>query len=151
MTIARISKKKLAQLDGKKVWSTISKRSGAPRKSNPKRVAKRKAGYRKMLSGKEYKAARAEAMERAGNRCEVWLSWTDRTYVNNAPPIPFNYTGVLNATTTHVMRCPSVEDLHAHHKSYPKTRPLEASDLTICCKPHHEYLESQKMGKTRMY
>lgn len=112
------------------------KRSGRPRKSNPKRIAKRKAAYRKMLSGKEYKAARAEAMERAGNQCEFGGA-VMRLYPS-IKRIP-------------LWRCEEVENLHAHHLRYPKTRPVEARDLKIVCRVHHEYLESQKMHKTRMF
>lgn len=115
------------------------KRSQKPiRKVNPKAKAKRVERYRKMLSGKEYRAARAEAMKRARGQCELWLSWTNVSYETGAP-LPFEYTGTVNATTTHVQRCPATLDLHAHHKSYPKGRKLTAAHLIICCKPHHEW------------
>ena len=140
--IPRLSKKPLKR-------SAIKRSTKPIRKVNPKAKAKRKIAYRKMLAGKEYKAARAEAMARAGNRCELWWSWT--TYHDPYPGLPFTHTAASAALTTNAQRCEAVEGLHAHHKSYPKSRKLLASDLTICCKPHHEYLESQKMGKTRMY
>lgn len=148
--IRRMSEKKRASLKGP-VFSTISKRSESPRKRNPIATAKRKRGYRKMLSGKEYKAARAEAFERAYGRCEIWVAWTD--FQTRGSATPFELTGTINATTTHVQRCPIAlpSSLHAHHKRYPKGRKLTAADLTICCKPHHEYLESLKPHKTRMF
>lgn len=93
-----------------------------------------------MLSGKEYRAARAEAMERAGNRCEM-----------SVPLLADIGNNVARHVELGMRRCPETERLHAHHRHYPKTRTLEASDLLIVCKPHHEYLESQKMHKTRMF
>lgn len=86
-----------------------------------------------MLSGKEYKAARAEAFERAGNKCEELI-----------------YPSFYGQQTT-VWRCGETENLHAHHLQYPKTRPLRASDLKILCKWHHAEAEGLKMGKTRMF
>lgn len=132
MSIPRLSEKKKKALNGKPCWSTISK-SGAPRKSNPKRIAKRKAGYRKMLSGKEYKAARKEAFARAEGRCEL-TRWDAE-----------GFDGEWNT------RCGETENLHAHHLRYPKTRPLASTDLLIVCKRHHEMLEAAKMHKTRMF
>lgn len=92
-----------------------------------------------MLSGKEYKAARAEAMKRADGQCEFV------TNVHGDPKYP--------AWVTRVVRCDTFfpEDPHAHHLSYPKSRPLEASDLLIVCTYHHEYLESLKPHKQRMF
>lgn len=103
------------------------------RSVNPKAQAKRKIGYRKMLASKEYRSARAEAMERAQGMCEFTTRFR---------------RGVVGSF---LFRCGQPEALHAHHLSYPKSRPLEASDLLIVCKYHHEYLESQKIGKTRMF
>lgn len=148
--IARISQKKLASLGGRYPGSTAKRSSKQIKKVNPKAKAKRVRGYRKMLAGKEYRVARAEAFERARNQCELWLSWTDVSYASGNA-LPFLYTGTTSATTTHVQRCPEILDLHAHHKKYPKGRKLTASDLTICCKPHHTYLESLKPHKTRMF
>lgn len=106
------------------------KRSTKPiRKVNPKAKAKRVIGYRKMLASKEYRSARAEAMERAGNRCE-------------------GMAGNLADTT---FRCEGTENLHAHHLSYPKTRQLAASDLQILCPWHHWAAETAKPHKTRMF
>src|SRR3954467_4824909 len=72
--IPRVSKKRLAANGGKTPFlkrSAIRKNPRKPiRKVNPKAKAKRKISYRKMLAGKEYKAARAEAMERAQGNCE---------------------------------------------------------------------------------
>lgn len=128
----RISDKRLKKL-GKMPFSSISKKPKPLRKSNPRRKAKRTALYRKMLAGKEYKAARAEAMERAQGNCE-FTTRMRRGEVGNF-----------------LFRCGQPEALHAHHLSYPKTRPLAASDLLIVCKFHHEYLESLKPHKTRMF
>lgn len=127
-----ISAKKLKKLGGKVPFSSITSPKKPIPKSNSRQQAKRKAGYRKMLSGKEYKAARAEAMKRAGNRCE-WR-W-----------------GPFEVKPGFAPRCIETENLHAHHLSYPKTRLLDALDLLILCKWHHEYFESQKMGKVRMF
>lgn len=116
-----------------KIRKPIKHSSKPIRKVNPVAKAKRTARYRKMLSGKEYKAARAEAMERAQGMCE-FTTRMRRGEIGNF-----------------LFRCGQPKALHAHHLSYPKTRPLAASDLLIVCKYHHEYLESQKLGKTRMY
>lgn len=101
-----------------------------------------------MLAGKEYRSARAEAMERAGNRCEGTSSM-------RIDPVDVRVTGEgIYGATAHFYtytRCTSTENLHAHHLRYPKSRPLTASDLKILCKFHHEFAESQKMHKTRMH
>src|SRR4051812_7698313 len=114
--LPRISKKRLASNGGKTPFlkrSAIRKRPRKPiRKVNPKAKAKRKIAYRKMLSGKEYKAARAAAFERAGDRCEFGKQ------LNPALPETVYGWGLFWAE-----RCPETEHLHAHHKSYPKTRP----------------------------
>lgn len=119
-------------------FSTIASPRKAVRKSNPIAKAKRKAAYRKMLSGKEYKAARAEAMGRAEHRCEqegvMTLHWSEEYGLHEKPS-----------------RCQREEGLHAHHLRYPKTRPLAARDLKILCRIHHEEAESQKPHKTRMF
>lgn len=127
-----ISAKKLKKLGGKVPFSSITSPKKPIPKSNPRQQAKRKAGYRKLLSGKEYKAARAEAMKRAEGQCEFM-----GTISNSIAAVP--------------VRCVEMDRLQAHHLSYPKTRPLAASDLLIVCKWHHSRAESQKMGKTRMF
>ena len=125
-------------------------RSGAPpkRKSwlarstepipqvNPKAKAKRKIGYRKMLRSKEYLAAKAEAMERAGNRCE----WNDvDTHTGFSP----RRDAFRNVTP----RCEMTTELDAHHLRYPKSRPIAVTDLVILCNWHHRQAESQKPHK----
>lgn len=140
-----ISAKKLKKLGGKMPFSSITAPKKAIPKSNPRQQAKRKAGYRKLLSGKEYKAARIEAMARAGGQCECLAGGFHSTATFE------NWQQRYGDTWQGYTRCSATENLHAHHKSYPKSRPLEASDLTICCKPHHEYLESLKPHKQRMF
>jgi hypothetical protein len=116
------------------IQRTRIKRSTKPiPKVNPRRQAKRKAGYRKMLASPEYKSARAEALERAGDKCEEIMH-------------PEFY-----GQRTTAWRCGEVKGLHAHHLRYPKTRPLASSDLKILCKWHHEQAESLKPHKTRMF
>lgn len=135
--IARISAKRLAA-NGGKVPFTTARRSPEPiRKVNPRRQARRKAGYRKLLSGKEYRAARAEALVRAGNRCEYaghgFMRWLE------GESIPISH------------RCSETDALHAHHIRYYHSRLITATDLQILCRPHHELAESRKMHKTRMF
>lgn len=142
--VKRISDKKLRALGGKMPFSTITSKPKPIRKENPVAKAKRKKGYQKMLRSKEYKAARAEAMLRAGKQCEVWLS--TETYPSYGPIMIPPYTAG-NTVTTHVWRCEATEDLEAHHLRYPKGRKIEGRDLTIACKPHHDYLESLKPHK----
>lgn len=124
----------------RKSW--MKKSSKPMPKRNPKKAAKRKAGYRKMLRSKEYLDAKAEAMERAGYRCEhtgkVVVAWTT--------VVP----GVKGSQTLW-QRCISNSDLEAHHLRYPKSRKLRADDLKILCRFHHEYAESEKMHKQRMF
>jgi hypothetical protein len=135
--IKRISDKRLKANGGKMPFSTIPRSSKPIPQVNVHKQAKRKAGYRKILSGKEYKSARAEALVRAGNRCE-WNaadpfglgSKTDRDPARNCTP-----------------RCEMTTDLDAHHLRYPKSRPIAATDLVILCNWHHRAAESQKMHK----
>lgn len=135
--IPRLSEKK-AKSGRPYLKRSAIKRSTKPiRKVNPKAKAKRVIGYRKMLASKEYKAARAEAMERAGDRCEATIDVYD--------------TSCGKITRVYTQRCAWRWDLHAHHLRYPKVRPLAASDLKILCKHHHEQAESLKPHKTRMF
>lgn len=91
-----------------------------------------------MLSGKEYKAARAEAMKRADGMCEGTVDVLFRSH---------NGAGIAFVP----QRCFALEDLHAHHLRYPKSRPLAASDLQILCKTCHTRAESRKLHKSRMF
>jgi len=117
--------------------SPIKRRSSKPiPKVNHKRKVKRKIAYRKMLAGKEYQVARDEAFVRAGHQCEAMMQIAH-------PLKPSKSLGLA--------RCGVVDPLQAHHLRYPKSRPVEARDLLIVCKEHHEYLESQKMHKQRMF
>lgn len=94
---------------------TPIKKSAKPiRTVNPTAKAKRVARQKRHYASVEYKAARKEAMERAGNRCEYAVIF---------------------------LRCGEMERLEAHHVHYPKSRPLEASDLVILCRRHHHLLE----------
>lgn len=164
--IPRMSAKRLASLGNKMPRSTIQKKSKdtdegktkkgqqqAPRTriraTNPVATAKRKARYRKMLASPEYKAAKKEALRRAGNQCEFFV----RTTIRSVPVIVPEGCGISDARVEYHEheRCPETESLHAHHKTYPKTRPLVASDLKILCKPHHEMAEAAKPHKTRMF
>jgi hypothetical protein len=119
------------------MYSTITTPKRPIPKRNPRQQAKRKAGYRKLLAGKEYKAARAEAMARAMGQCEQHFQHSEY------------FTGGI--TLTQWRRCANVGDLHAHHLRYPKSRPLAARDLMILCRYHHEQAEILKPHKTRMY
>jgi hypothetical protein len=129
--------------------SAIRKKTRKPiRKVNPKAKAKRVVRYKKMLASPEYRAARKEAMERAGNQCEGMLAM-------RIDPVSVKVIGdgISNAAAWFYTytRCTVTESLHAHHLRYPKSRPIEASDLKILCRFHHEFAESQKLGKTRMF
>lgn len=134
-----ISAKKLKKLGGKMPFSSITSPKKAIPKSNPRQQAKRKAGYRKLLSGKEYKAARAEAFKRAGVRCEFE---TEVTITWSGGPI---------GGKVEQQRCFETLNLEAHHIRYPKVRPLAASDLKVLCNFHHRAAESFKIYKTRMF
>ena len=93
------------------------KRSTKPiRQVNPTAKSKRVKKLKQHYASAEYKAARKEAMERAGGRCEYAVIF---------------------------LRCVEMEHLEAHHRCYPKSRPLEASDLLICCRYHHNFLEKR--------
>lgn len=147
--------KKLAKLGGKLPFSTASRTAvkRKPRKPirkvNPKAKAKRIVRYRKMLSGKEYKAARSEALERAGDRCE----WNATDGLQDTVG---KWFGVGNKTDRDPFRndpsrCEMTTELQAHHLRYPKSRPVAVTDLVILCNWHHRQAESLKLGKTRMF
>lgn len=119
-------------------------------KVNPRRQAKRKAGYRKMLSGKEYKVARAGAFERAGNRCE----WNDSDGLlkwDGGPPFGVGDKTERDPFRNDPSRCEMTTDLEAHHLRYPKSRPVAVRDLVILCNWHHRQAESLKPHKSRMF
>ena len=94
---------------------------------NAQRKSKREAAYRKYLASPAWKVKRAEAMERAGHRCEVVVEMWD-----------------------HEERCVERERLETHHLRYPRelgTEPI--TDLLVCCKAHHEGLESLKWWRRK--
>jgi len=93
---------------------------------NAQRKSKREAAYRKYLGSPAWKVKRAEAMERAGHRCE--------------------YRGF----STIAWRCAETERLETHHLRYPKelgTEPI--TDLLVCCKAHHQAIENLKWWRRR--
>lgn len=98
-------------------------RSTAPiKKVNAKAAEKRRSSYRKHLASPEYKRARREAMERSGGECEH---------------------SFVHAPSGMIIRCPETEYLHAHHRAYPKSRPLDQHDLQILCPYHHAMIEAR--------
>ena len=100
------------------------------KKRNAKRADKRAADYRKYLAGPVWRVKRAEAMERAGHRCEV-VERVDR----------YAFVGGLQ-------RCGVTEGLETHHLRYPRELGTESLDtLLVVCKAHHDHLESAKWWK----
>lgn len=125
--------------------SPIARSAKRIRPRNPERQAKRDQRYRKMLRSPQYLAAKAEAMKRAGDRCE----WNDSDGVFDTIGTWF---GVGNKTERDPFRndpsrCEMTENLEAHHLRYPKSRPLAVTDLVILCNWHHRLAESLKPHK----
>lgn len=110
----------------------IAKSTKPIRKQNPVAKAKRVKRYKKeVIGGADYKKAKAEAMERASLR----LGYPVCEYAKQDIVPPFFEI------------CEVSEGLQAHHLRYPKTRKIEASDLKMLCKYHHEIEEAKKPHK----
>jgi hypothetical protein len=117
--------------------SVPPRKSPVPRSSKPipkvnvVATAKRKKRHAKDRRSKETQSVYAEAMERAGNRCEF-------------------------VTEIHAMgdvlrqRCPWTEKLEHHHKSYPKGRRLRASDIAILCDYHHNRISAMTGKRSKV-
>lgn len=115
-------------------------RSTTPiRKVNPEAKAKRVANQKRHYASAEYKAARKEALKRSGGFCE----YEERRHPNCVTGSTFYgmYNEMMN--TIVVTRCTERDRLEAHHLSYPKSRPLEGSDLLMVCRRHHNFLEKR--------
>jgi hypothetical protein len=113
--------------------SAPMKRRTALRSVNRARQDKRRAEYRKYLASPQWKAKRAEAMERAGHRCEFEGY---RFAVGDFGPLRDLWT---------TYRCEETTGLHCHHTRYPRTLGAESVDtLQVLCKHHHELEESKK-------
>lgn len=92
------------------------------RKVNPERQKERRKLTAKFHKTPAFIAAGEAAMKRARGRCE---------FVSTGPFAHFMTPG----------RCRATESLERHCKSYPKTRPITAKDITIYCTPHHQFVE----------
>lgn len=92
------------------------------KKENPVRQGKRRKLTAAFHRTRVFIAAGEEAMKRARGRCE---------FVSSGPFAKFMTPG----------RCEATEGLERHCKSYPKTRPIMAKDITILCDPHHQFVE----------
>lgn len=115
------------------------KRSTKPiRKVNPIAKAKRVAKQRKHYASAEYKAARKEAMERAGKQCE-YIMESNVDYSLRRPWVLMEVDE--HDWDTGLIRCGETEKLEAHHLRYPKTRALTSDDLEIRCTYHHHLTE----------
>lgn len=98
--------------------------------SNPRRQAKRKAGFRKYLASAVWKAKRRAAIEAAGNQCEGV-----REVEGGDAFFRFWYD----------VRCISRENLTVHHKTYARFGGAELpEDLEVLCKDCHNRTESMK-------
>lgn len=118
---------------------TALKRSTIPiRKVNPTTKAKRVAKQRKHYASAEYKAARKEAMARAGNQCECVMKSSNEYSLRR--PWRLMELDIVDWETMHI-RCGETEHLEAHHLCYPKSRPLTSDDLEIRCRVHHHLTE----------
>lgn len=130
--LRRIGKKKLASLKGKPVYSTIEKKSGRCRASNPEATRKRRLRNQKRMRSPEYKAAKAGAMERSGGRCEF-----TQIVGYNAP----------NKIDPVEKRCEETGRLQFHEEHYARGRILTSDDGKIYCFAHHRLTEKQKPQK----
>jgi hypothetical protein len=79
---------------------------------NAERRARRKKRYAAYLASAAWKRRRREALARAGYRCEMVL--LDRS------------------------RCPEVEKLTVHHRTYARFGAELPADLVVLCKGHHD-------------
>lgn len=104
---------------------------------NKARQAKRRAEYAGYLKSPQWKALRAEAMERAGNRCEH----RDDMAVNSV-------FGTVPSLFSLRIRCRETDRLQVHHTRYPRVLGTESIDtLQVLCARHHDLAESQKFWK----
>lgn len=103
------------------------------KKRNANRRARREAAYRAFMLSPEWKAIRADAIARAGQRCE------------HVEPVPGAVRGAL---VMPVMRCPATTQLQVHHKTYARFGGRELpDDLQVLCKAHHDRVEAMKPHK----
>ena len=79
--------------------------------------------YREYLKSDHWRAVRAEALKRAGYRCE------------------FRYLMLF--------RCPECERLEVHHKpgAYKRLGEERAGDLMVLCHDHHEQVTAASRKK----
>lgn len=100
---------------------------GGIRRSNPARKAKKAARYKAFLSSAVWKRLRREALARAGHRCEALR--------------PATYSCALGGGSLAVVaRCPEIEKLTVHHKTYRRFGGNELpDDLEVRCKSCHDY------------
>lgn len=94
------------------------------KKVNPERQTERRKLTAKFHKTPAFIAAGETAMKRAGGQCEYRF---DMHSIFGVVPL--------------LGRCEAIEGLERHCKSYPKTRPIEAKDISILCSPHHQFVE----------
>lgn len=112
--------------------------------TNPQRVARQRKAYAAYLRSPAWKALRAEAMERAGHRCEHETATLAHT-PGAAWADSFAHPGYLptSDTVATLVRCHETERLQGHHKVRPKVLGEEpVSSIQILCHAHHQYIES---------
>ena len=104
-----------------------------PKQGKPERKARRKKQTRDLHKTPEYLAVRAEAMERAGGRCEYVLE----IKVQEGRTVFF--VGPFRCTETDTPEHP----LHCHLESYGAVGKLKAERAKMYCYRHHMLVESQ--------
>ena len=79
--------------------------------------------YRDYLKSDHWRQVRAEALSRAGYRCQ------------------FRYLMLF--------RCPECERLEVHHKNYKRLGEERAADLKVLCEGHHDMVTAASRKKRR--
>lgn len=120
----------------KRTWlrssSSSRRRRRGVAKINHARQQKRRKEYAAKLAKARRGTGYADAMERAGGRCEYVYPVYDRDGPGNASPVD--------------ERCPVTDGLEAHHLHYSLRFGGNelASDYLVLCKAHHAYIEQQQ-------
>lgn len=112
--------------------------------------AKRRKRYAAKLRLTKQGEGYRQAMERADGRCEFLIRDTTPEALTPTydPPMAFGRYTRWAWSKPFSWRCMEVgtkeSPLHAHHLTYARFGGDELpEDLLICCKAHHDYLESQ--------
>lgn len=122
-------------------WGVSSKPRTKLANVNPVREAERRKDKKAHYASPEYKAARADALQRSGWRCEVrHLFDKDGRLVGMLLP------GEKGPSMLgYACRCPLTDTLEFHETNYGSTLGiLRDIQGVICCKADHQYIEATR-------